>query len=70
MSADAVLFNWECCSACHVSGDSYTFSNKDDVLSLMKYAIGNKHMMMFSDFALKALLNIWDEKILGPRPFK
>lgn len=35
----------------------------------MKYAIDHKHMMMFSDFAVKALLNDWDEKLLGPKAF-
>ena len=27
-------------------------------------------MAMFSDFSLKALINQWDEKVLGPNPFK
>lgn len=65
----AVLFNWECCSECH-GMYGYTFENKKDVLDLMAYAIKHQHMMMFSDFAVKALLNIWDASVLGPLPFE
>ena len=28
------------------------------------------HMAMFSDFSLKALINEWSERELGPNPFK
>lgn len=27
------------------------------------------HMVMFSDFSLKALIKNWDSKLLGPNPF-
>jgi hypothetical protein len=27
-------------------------------------------MAMFSDFSLKALINEWDGRVLGPNPFK
>ena len=26
-------------------------------------------MCMFSDYSLKALIGLWDEKLLGPNPF-
>ena len=32
--------------------------------------IDKKFLCMFSDFSLKALINQWDESILGPNPFK
>lgn len=38
----------------------------------MKFArkmIDRGHMVMFSDFSLKALINNWDNKMLGPNPF-
>jgi hypothetical protein len=31
--------------------------------------IDRGHMVMFSDFSLKALIAQWDSKILGPNPF-
>ena len=31
--------------------------------------IDKGHMIMFSDFSLKALIAEWDPKILGPNPF-
>lgn len=68
VEVDSVLFNWECCSGCQVSSN-YGFNNKKDIMELIQFAITNKHMMMFSDFAVKGLLNDWDEKILGPLPF-
>lgn len=32
--------------------------------------IDRGHMTMFSDFSLKALISQWDQKLLGPNPFK
>lgn len=69
LDPESVLFNWECCSGCLVGQKDYTFTNASIILKLMQYIIDHKHMMMFSDFAVKALLNVWDEKILGPLPF-
>lgn len=32
--------------------------------------LDRKHMAMFSDFSLKALIRDWDSEYLGPNPFK
>lgn len=32
--------------------------------------IDKKFLCMFSDFSLKALINNWNSKLLGPNPFK
>lgn len=39
-------------------------------MKLVEYVIKGKHMAMFSDFSLKALIDHWDAKVLGPNPFK
>jgi len=38
-------------------------------MNLTKFAVDSGFMVMFSDFALKALITDWDEKLLGPNPF-
>jgi len=38
-------------------------------MSLIQLALHRKHMVMFSDFALKALIGDWSEQHLGPNPF-
>lgn len=40
------------------------------VMELLKIILNKGHMAMFSDFSLKALINSWDETILGKNPFK
>jgi hypothetical protein len=62
---DSVVFNWECCAGC--SGE--TFPNSEVVMTLAKRLIDRGHMVMFSDFSLKALIRQWDEDRLGPNPF-
>jgi hypothetical protein len=65
---DSVLFNWECCGGC--SQNNYSFSNNNEKMDLIKYLTDKGHMLMFSDFAVRALVNSWDENLLGPNPFK
>jgi len=61
-----VVFNWECCGAFSDSG----FGDfKSDIIDLMSYLISKGYMLMFSDFAMKALIADWNESLLGPNPF-
>lgn len=62
---DSVVFNWECCSGCSSEG----FPNNEVVMDLVKLLLGRGHMVMFSDFSLKALIKTWNEDRLGPNPF-
>eukprot|EP01124_Arcella_intermedia_P022164 TRINITY_DN324_c0_g2_i1.p1 TRINITY_DN324_c0_g2~~TRINITY_DN324_c0_g2_i1.p1 ORF type:complete len:380 (-),score=26.22 TRINITY_DN324_c0_g2_i1:48-1187(-) len=62
----SVLFNWECCS--DWSGSTFNHY-KDITFKLMAKILQNKHMIMYSDFALKALIGDWQEEHLGPNPF-
>ena len=66
LSPDAVLFNFECCSGC--SSADYHFPQKEVTIKLINYLLEKGHMVMCSDFAVKALINDWDER-LGPNPF-
>jgi len=61
-----VVFNWECCGAFSESGFG---AYKSDILDLMSYLISKGYMLMFSDFAMKALIADWNESLLGPNPF-
>jgi len=66
LSPDAVVFNWECCS----EWSSNSFGQYRKVtMDLMRLALERKHMVMASDFALKALISDWSEPDLGPNPF-
>ena len=38
-------------------------------MKFIKTAIEAGHMIMFSDFSLKALIHDWDETLLGSNPF-
>lgn len=67
LDADCTVFNWECSSG--YSNNSFT-EGAHLVMKLVGHVIANKHMAMFSDFSLKALIAQWDEKALGPNPFK
>ena len=66
VSPDAVLFNFECCSGC--SSNNYHFPQKEPTIKLINYLLERGHMVMCSDFAVKALINDWS-KLLGPNPF-
>ena len=63
---DCVVFNWECCGS--YSGQSF-IEGKDKVFKFLKIVLDKGHMVMFSDFSLKALINDWDSSLLGPNPF-
>lgn len=65
VQADSVVFNWECCSGC--SSDHLECSST--VIKLVKHLLDQGHMVMFSDFSLKALIQHWKEDLLGPNPF-
>jgi hypothetical protein len=62
---DSVVFNWECCSGCAQEH----FHNSSAVMALTKLLLDKGHMVMFSDFSLKALINDWRDDLLGPNPF-
>jgi len=68
LDPENVVFNWECCSSFSSSGFPGS-SLKIVTMDLVQLALERKHMVMFSDFALKALLNDWSVQHLGPRPF-
>jgi hypothetical protein len=61
---DSVVFNWECCSGCNEEH----FNERCIVISLVKCLLDRGHMVMFSDFSLKALIKDWREELLGPNP--
>lgn len=63
---DSVVFNWECCSGCCQEH----FLDGAVVMNLVKHILDQGHMVMFSDFSLKALIKEWKEDLLGPNPFK
>jgi len=62
---NSVVFNWECCSGCAQEH----FRDCSTVMHLVKYLLDKGHMVMFSDFSLKALIQDWREDLLGPNPF-
>eukprot|EP00930_Biecheleria_cincta_P080965 TRINITY_DN694_c0_g1_i2.p1 TRINITY_DN694_c0_g1~~TRINITY_DN694_c0_g1_i2.p1 ORF type:complete len:624 (-),score=91.78 TRINITY_DN694_c0_g1_i2:199-2070(-) len=62
---DSVVFNWECCSGC--CGEH--FQNGAVVMNLVKHLLDRGHMVMFSDFSLKALIKEWRDDLLGLNPF-
>jgi len=64
LEGGSVLFNWECCS--EFSGHSF---GDNQMIKNIKYLIDRGYMTMFSDFAVKALIQEWDEKYLGKNPF-
>jgi hypothetical protein len=65
VQSDSVVFNWECCAGCSDRG----FEDSPMVLGLVKKVLDRGHMVMFSDFSLKALIRDWKEGLLGPHPF-
>lgn len=72
VDASSVVFNWECCSGC--SHSKFNDDTEGDecrviVLDLMKILLDRGHMVMCSDFSLKALIAQWSERRFGPNPF-
>lgn len=64
----SVVFNWECCSAC--SDESFGGQRETEtVLDLMSLLLERSHMVMCSDFSLKALIKQWSTRRFGPSPF-
>lgn len=64
-----VVFNWECCSSC----SKHTFGSVIDntaIIQFVSFIVRKKgYVAMFSDFALKALIDNWDESLLGAKPY-
>lgn len=66
LDPDCTVFNWECSSG-YSSGLFPEEAQK--VLKLVSCLLKGNHMVMFSDFSLKALIPNWSEPVLGPNPF-
>jgi hypothetical protein len=69
LESDCILFNFECCSGFEV-GNTFNFPDKQSALNFLELIIERGNTIMFSDFAVKGLINGWDEKILGSNPFR
>jgi hypothetical protein len=70
VDADSVVFNWECCSGCSENG--FHSDSNSITLPFMETIIEHGHMVMVSDFSLKALIAKWQSNTapkLGPNPF-
>jgi hypothetical protein len=68
VDADSVVFNWECCSGCSEKGFGHQKNNH--AIPFMETLIQHGHMVMCSDFSLKALIAQWGSNTkLGPNPF-
>jgi len=65
LDPDCVVVNWECSQAF----SHEAFADNQITMEFIKFLLNQKHMVMFGDFSLKALIKQWDEKILGPNPF-
>lgn len=73
VDAASVVFNWECCAgcSCEAFGDHSEGQHpREIVMDLMELLLQRGHMVMVSDFSLKALIKQWSERRLGPNPFK
>ena len=58
LEPSSVVFNWECSSGYSEKG----FPEGADLLfKFLKMVVDRRHMAMFSDFSLKALINNWKE---------
>ena len=68
---DTVAFNWECCGCCDDTGfcRGSGMELNPATMELMKLVLDRGHMVMCSDFSLKALIGQWNTKLLGPNPF-
>jgi hypothetical protein len=67
LEPDCILFNFECCSGCHQK--TYSFPQVSETYTFIKLIIDRGNTIMFSDFAVKALIENWDENLLGKNPF-
>jgi len=68
----SVVFNWECCSTCAHGAFHEPHEDprcREVVMNLMHLLLRRGHMVMCSDFSLKALIKQWSESRLGPNPF-
>lgn len=65
LDVDCTVFNWECCS--NYIGES--FRNNEMMWKFIGFMLERGHMLMFSDFSLKALIEQWNAEVLGPNPF-
>lgn len=64
----AVVFNWECCAGC--STECFCSENETKAaLQIIPLLLQRGHMVMCSDFSLKALIRQWSTEQLGPNPF-
>lgn len=63
---DCVVFNWECSSGYSCE----QFAEKVELMEFLGLLLNKGFMTMFSDFSLKALINDWNQSILGKNPFK
>lgn len=76
---ECILLNFECCSGLfhdqelysEINNDSVNYKFKDiaNILALLQYCISKGYYIMFADFSIKAIINGWEESILGPLPF-
>ena len=53
LDPDCVVFNWECCGS--YGGENFP-EGRQHVMQFLKMILDRKHMAMFSDFSLKALI--------------
>jgi len=68
VKASSVVFNWECCEHCARE----TFGSPEEseaTLDFIEFLLHGGHMVMCSDFSLKALIKQWCPRRLGPNPF-
>lgn len=68
VAQSSVVFNWECCEQCARE----TFGSPEEseaTLDFIEYLLHEGHMVMCSDFSLKALIKQWCPRRLGPNPF-
>jgi hypothetical protein len=49
--------------------DNYGFLQKNAISKLLNYCITKGYYVMFGDFSVKAIINDWDDGVLGPNPF-
>jgi len=66
IDADSFVVNFECCGGCSDRG----FSDNARTQEAVKMLLDRGHMVMCSDFSLKALIGSWNDSLLGPNPFK
>eukprot|EP00727_Mastigamoeba_balamuthi_P005783 m51a1_g1824 hypothetical protein (309) ;mRNA; r:510668-511594 len=60
----AVVLNWECCV--HTTRGSF---GSPLVCRLTRLFVDRGHLVIFGDYAARAVINEWDASLLGPNPF-